>query len=249
MTDRNEARHRVWKELRNVARPDSRFHMNFAEFIPDFEGSRAATQRLVEMEVYRRAKVLFITPDNCLEQLRAQTVRDGKVLIMSTYGIRRGLVELLPEDVPEGLENYGVLLDVIEGLGRYISLEKLKERYPRIDLLVTGASAVTRSGVRFGKGHGFFDLEWAMLYQIGVVNTGTPVVAFVHDCQVVEMDLPANPYDTICDLIVTPTQVIQVENPQKPTSGVLWDRLEPGMMESISPLRELKRMEEVKTAG
>jgi 5-formyltetrahydrofolate cyclo-ligase len=192
--------------------------------------------------------VIFITPDNCLEHLRAQAVRDGKVQIMPTYGIRRGLVRLRPEDVPKGLEDYAVLLDVIETLGHHLSLDALRQQH-RIDLVVTGASVVSRSGVRFGKGHGFFDLEWAMLYQTGVVDTNTPVVAFVHDCQVVDIELVASPFDTICDYIVTPTDVIAVNNPQKPTEGVLWDRLEEGMMEAIPPLRELRTLvEEKKTA-
>jgi 5-formyltetrahydrofolate cyclo-ligase len=102
---------------------------------------------------------------------------------------------------------------------------------------------VSPSGVRFGKGHGFFDLEWAMFYQIGVADASTPVVAVVHDCQVLEDNLTPSSYDTICDMIVTPTRVIHVANAQKPTHGVLWDRLEPGMMESIPPLRELKELE------
>ncbi len=242
MTDRTRTRQEVWSELRAVARPDSRFHFDFGEYIPDFEGSEAATERLTAMDLYKSARVLFITPDNCLERLRTQTVRDGKVQIVSTYGIRRGLVELRPEDVPQGLERFAVLLDVIEDMGRYISLAELAERY-RVDLLVTGASAVSRAGVRFGKGHGFFDLEWAMLYQIGVVDADTPVVAFVHDCQVVDVDLEPSPFDTVCDWIVTPTQLIQVPNPHKPVSGVLWDMLKPGMLEDIPPLRELQELE------
>jgi len=109
---------------------------------------------------------------------------------------------------------------------------------------VTGASAVSRNGVRFGKGHGFFDLEWAMFYQIGVADSNTPVVAVVHDCQVLKDNLTPSAYDTICDIIITPTQVIFVEGVQKPTHGVLWDKLEPGMMENISFLRELKELQE-----
>ena len=34
-------------------------------------------------------------------------------------------------------------------------------------MMVTGASAITPSGIRFGKGHGYFDLEWAMLSSKG----------------------------------------------------------------------------------
>lgn len=243
MPDRNLSRQKVWDELRAVARPDSRFHFDFAEFITDFEGSAEATRRLTAMEIYRSARVVFITPDNCLELLRAQTIRDGKVLLMTSYGIRRGFIELLPGDVPAGMEDWAVLLDVIERVGRYISLAQIMERYPRIDLLVTGGSAVTRQGARFGKGHGFFDIEWATLYSMGVVEGTTPVVDVVHDCQIVDEELDLSPFDTICDAIVTPTQVIHVPAPQKPAGGIYWDRLAPGMMESISTLKELQALE------
>lgn len=236
-----EAREAVWSKLIHVAKPDSRFHLDFNEYIPDFEGSEAATARLANMEIYRDAETIFITPDNCLEQLRARTVLDGKRQVVSTYGIRRGLVELRPEDVGDGLAHYAVLLDAIEQAGRHISLTEL-QKGDRFGLVVTGASAVSRTGIRFGKGHGFFDLEWAMLYQIGVVDQSTPIVAFIHDSQVVDIELTASRFDTICDYIVTPTQLLHIPNPQKPTTGVIWNSLEPGMMNNIPPLRELKRM-------
>ncbi len=239
--DKSEARAAVWANLIHVARPDSRFHLDFNEYIPDFEGSEAATERLTSIDLYQRARTLFITPDNCLERLRERAVLDGKLQIVSTYGIRRGLVLLRPEDVPPGLARYAVLLDVIEQLGRNIGLQEIQDRY-RLDLIVTGASAVNQAGIRFGKGHGFFDLEWAMLYQIGAVNESTPVVAFVHDVQLVDIDLTPSPFDTICDYIVTPTRLIQVESPRKPTTGVIWEKLEPGMLKDIPPLRELREM-------
>jgi len=44
-------------------------------------------------------------------------------------------------------------------------------------------------------------------------------------------------------VIVTPTRVIRVAGAHKPTHGVLWERLEAGMLESIPPLRELKDMQ------
>lgn len=241
--NKSEARKLVWEQLRHVALPDSRFHFDFNEFIPDFEGSDQATNRLCALDIYQSAEVVFITPDNCLEQLRTRAIRDRKAQIISTYGIQRGLVELLPGDVAPGLESYAGLLDVMEKIGRYVSLAELRERHDRIDLLVTGGSAVSTTGMRFGKGHGFFDLEWAFLYEIGLVSVETPVVAFVHDCQVVDLELAANPFDTLCDAIVTPTRVIWVDEPRKPTQGVLWDMLEEGMLASIPPLQELKGFE------
>ncbi len=246
MTDRNESRQNVWKELRAVARPDSRFHFDFSEFITDFEGSDKATDRLTVMDIYRNAQVVFITPDNCLELLRAQAIRDKKVLLMTSYGIRRGFIELLPSNVPAGLEEWAILLDVSERLGRHISLAELQQLYPRLDLLVTGGSAVTYQGARFGKGHGFFDIEWATLYSMAVVDVSTPIVDLVHDCQLVNEELDISPFDTICDYIVTPTQVLHVLSPQKPTGGIYWDRLAPGMMENISTLKELQALEQAR---
>jgi 5-formyltetrahydrofolate cyclo-ligase len=163
---------------------------------------------------------------------------------MTSYGIRRGFIELLPEDVPAGLEEWAVLLDVIERLGRHISLTEIQQRYPHIELLVTGGSAVTYQGARFGKGHGFFDIEWATLYSMGVVDNSTPIVDLVHDCQLVDEQLEISDFDTICDYIVTPTRVLHVPSPQKPIGGIYWDRLAPGMMESISTLKELKALEQ-----
>ena len=244
MTDRNESRQNVWKELRTIALPDSRFHFDFSEFITDFVGSDEATKRLTALDIYRNAQVVFITPDNCLELLRAQSVRDQKVMLMTSYGIRRGFIELLPDDVPAGMEEWAVLLDVIERVGRHITLAEIQQRYPHIDLLVTGGSAVTRQGARFGKGHGFFDIEWATLYSMGVVDVSTPIVDVVHDCQLVDEKLDISDFDTVCDFIVTPTQVLRVASPQKPTGGIYWDRLAPGMMENISTLKELQGLEQ-----
>lgn len=236
--DKQNAREMVWMELAKVARPDSRFHMDFSSFIPDFQGSDIATQLLKEMDIYRQARVVFVTPDNCLEHLKAQVLRDDKVLLTSTYGIRRGFVILTRQDVPEGLEEFSILLDVIETLGAYVSLAEIQARYP-IDLMVTGASVVNTAGIRFGKGHGFFDLEWGMFYGVDAVNVDTPVVAFVHDCQVVDLPLDAKEHDTICDYVVTPTRALSIETPQKPACGIVWGKLQAGMVNEIPPLQEL----------
>jgi 5-formyltetrahydrofolate cyclo-ligase len=238
---RRQVRLDVWDALRRVAKPDSRFHLDFGEFIPDFEGSEAALERLLALPLYEGSRFIFITPDNCLEEFRARALRDGKTILVPTYGIRRGFVKLEPGDVPEGNEEYASWLDGMERFGEHVSLAQIKD-VGQLDLLVTGGSVINHEGIRFGKGHGFFDLEWAMMYKIGAADTSTPVIAFVHDCQVANIKLQASPFDTVCDLIVTPSRVIEVDGANKPTRGVLWESLAPGMMDDIPPLRELKEM-------
>ena len=97
-------------------------------------------------------------------------------------------------------------------------------------------------GIRFGKGHGFFDLEWAMLHTIGAVTLETVTAAIVHDCQVLNEELHPEEFDTVCDIVTTPTKIIEVMNAKKPKCGILWDKLAPGMLEDIEPLQELKML-------
>lgn len=234
-------RERVWTELRKVAVPDSRFHFDFGEFIADFEGSDAAVARLVDHRFYRDADFIFITPDNCLDQLRLKALQDGKTILMTTYSIKRGFWVLDPAVIAPDLHLYASTLDGMERVGRPVTLQDIATM-PPVDYMVTGTGAINLEGVRFGKGHGFFDAEWGMLYRIGRISASTPAAAVVHDCQVLDETLTPDVYDTVADVIFTPTRTIEVVSPHKPTCGILWDRLDPHMYETIPPLQELKAM-------
>lgn len=241
MATASRTREQVWTRLRAVALPDSRFHYNFAEYIPDFAGSDAALEKVVALPAYQQANFLFITPDNCLTALRERALLDGKTIVVSTYGIYRGLILLSPDLVPAGQERFASWLDGLEYFGRPVTLAELAGG-PRFDLLVTGAAAVSTDGIRFGKGHGFFDVEWGMFYEIGVVTQSTPVVAVVHDVQVVDEPLEPSPTDTIVDTIITPSRRLDVSRKHARPTGILWERLDPAMLASIPPLQELEKM-------
>jgi 5-formyltetrahydrofolate cyclo-ligase len=234
-------RERVWSELRKVAVPDSRFHYDFGEFIADFEGGEEAVARLTDHEFYKGSNFIFITPDNCLDRLRHQALLDGKTVLMTTYSIKRGFWLLNPKWIAPDLMLYASTLDGMERVGQPVSLKDIA-KMPEIDYMVTGTGAINHEGVRFGKGHGFFDAEWGMLHRIGRISTATPSAAVVHDCQVLDEKLTPDVYDTVADVIFTPTRTIHVKGPHKPTCGILWDRLDPHMYETIPPLQELKAM-------
>lgn len=231
----------VWEKLREVAKPDSRFHFDFSHFIPDFEGSELCVQKIRGMDMYQRSRLLFITPDNCMERLREQAILDGKEFIMPTYGIRRGFILLNRQLVPQGKEDFAATLDGAERFGKKVSLREIASM-GKIDLVFTGVSVVNRKGVRFGKGEGFFDIEWGMLSEIGVVDDSTPVIVFAHDVQVLDVDLPFELHDTIADVIITPTRVIFVEQRTKKPKGINWDLITEEMFEHIPPLKELAEM-------
>ncbi|ETI22916.1 hypothetical protein G647_04710 [Cladophialophora carrionii CBS 160.54] len=244
---KNSIRQLVWPRLREVAFPDSRFHFDFCSFIADFHGSDAAIQRLASLPCYTHAEVVFITPDNCLERLRYRALQDGKKVLVTTYALRRGFWLLDPVVIttPEA-RKLASLLDTMEkpGLGRHLTLAEMQQLDLRVDLMVTGTGAINQVGIRFGKGHGFFDLEWAMLSSIHVVHSSVPCVAVVHDCQVLDEELMPEVFDTVCDHIITPTQAIEVQGSvPKPNSGILWGKLQPGMLEDIPPLQELRQLQ------
>lgn len=242
MSTSKTIREKIWTKLKDVARPDTRFHMNFAEVIPDFEGSEAATDRVVQSEAYQNSRFAFITPDNCLADLRRRMIEDGKPFVMSTYGIYRGFLYLDPTTVPEGAALYASWLDGMEHFGVPITLEEIAQK-GRFDYLVTGASAVSVNGVRFGKGHGFFDLEWGMFTDLGLVDEHTPVHAVVHDVQLVEEQLQPSETDILVDTILTPHKTHVVERRAKRPRGVKWPLLEPKQISETPPLQELQRLQ------
>jgi 5-formyltetrahydrofolate cyclo-ligase len=235
-------RNKVWSQLRHVALPDSRFNHDYSSFIADFAGSSRATDLLTSLPAYHDADILFIAPDNCIQELRYRALKDGKAVLVTTYGIRRGFWLLDPRVIREEKWEMASMLDGMERVGRHITLEGIKNLPRKIGLMVTGTGAINPRGLRFGKGHGFFDLEWAMLHSIGVVDGNTQTVAVVHECQVLDEELIGEEWDTGCDFVVTNERIIEVDGASKPSCGILWDKLEDDMFDDIEPLRELKDM-------
>jgi 5-formyltetrahydrofolate cyclo-ligase len=233
-----QLRREVWAELRKVARPDSRLHWDFSEFVPDFEGSAACAEAIGQMPRYRESELIFVAPDNSLAPVRAQAVADGKILLVATHALVRGFTLLEPDAVPEDHVDFAATLDGLERYGRPVTLDAIRAM-GAIDLLVTGVSVVTEKGVRWGKGHGFFDLEWAMFCDVGAVSEETPVVAVGHDCQVVAADLEPSVVDTIVDVIVTPTRVLEIEPVYEKPAGILWEFISPELRQQIPPLQTL----------
>jgi 5-formyltetrahydrofolate cyclo-ligase len=234
-------RQKIWPRLQRVALPDSRFNLRFSEVIPDFAGSDNAVDRIASLPAWRTGAYAFVAPDNSLVSLRRRMIEEGITLVVATYGIARGFILLDPATIPQGHARYAAWLDGLEHFGQPFTLEALAAR-GRFDLMVTGASAVTTQGVRFGKGHGFFDLEWGMFSDLGIVDESTPVATVVHDVQVVEDALYPSSTDVLVDLIATPTRTIDVRRARPRPRGIAWDTLEPEIIDSIPPLRELQRL-------
>jgi 5-formyltetrahydrofolate cyclo-ligase len=229
----------VWRRLAEVARPDSRFGFGFGSFIPDFDGSERCTESIAELPEYRSARTVVVTPDNNLESFRARCLADGKRTLVCTYGLTRGFVLLDGRALAAGDRALAATLDGMERFGPALSYRELCAE-GQVDLVVTGAAAVTREGVHFGKGHGYFDIEWALLAEIGLAGAATPVVASVHGCQVVAEHVPHAVFDATVDVIVTPEGIIRCRPLTKP-AGLYWERLPRDFADSRPYFAELRK--------
>ena len=237
-----DLRELVWARFREVARPDSRFHWDFSSFIADFAGSEDCVDRVRALPAWSRSPLLFITPDNSTELIRRAAMADGKPFLMTTYGIRRGFLALDPGDVPAAERSYAATLDGMDRYARPVDLGEIS-RGERIGLLITGGSAVNRSGHRMGKGHGYFDLEWALLSEIGAVDSSSEIADIVHDCQVVDVAVTPAAHDVPVEWIITPTRTVRADTPGRPPGRVYWDLLRGTELESIPPVVELAALQ------
>lgn len=199
MASKREIREFVWRllEEKGVAA----FPLPARGRIPNFKGAREAALRLRGLEEYRRAKVVFCTPDSPQRPVREFVLRDGKTLLMASPRIKRGFVLVDPTADPREAST-------IRGAFKFGRIVYAPET--KIDLLVVGSVAVSPSGYRLGKGTGYFDREFKILQRYRCIDEKTPIATTIHDLQIVE-DLPVDPWDVPVDIIVTPTRVMRVK--------------------------------------
>ena len=218
---------------------DSRFGRDYTRFIPTFAGNDAAADRLTTERAYAEAHHLFVTPDNALIPFRRRAIADGKTLVLPSYGMYRGFILLEPTAVPAGHELYAAWLDGAEHFGRSLKLEELRALGP-FDLIVAGTSAITTQGLRFGMGHRYLDVEWAIFMRLGIVRQDVPIAALAHDCQVADTRLTVNATDVLVDIIATPTRTLRATPALRP-AAFDWHSLDASLART-PPLLELRAL-------
>ncbi|MFD1713507.1 5-formyltetrahydrofolate cyclo-ligase [Amnibacterium flavum] len=237
---RRRVRDEVIAALRPLALPDTRFVDQIEHFIPAYPGSELLVDTLTDLPFWSGDGTVYATPDNNLEGVRTALILEGRDLIQ-TIAVRLGFRHFAPGSVTAGFERLAGTLDGADLLSSPIDLDGIRALGP-LDFVVSGCRAVNVDGVRFGKGHGYFDIEWGILSALGVASQDTPIVVACHDVQVVDEELSASANDTIVDWIVTPTRVIEVKNDRTKPIGIDWDRLRADQFASMPPVRALKAM-------
>ncbi len=200
--------------------------------IPNFKGAERAAINLTLQPEWRSARVVFINPDSPQRYVRMLGLMQGKLVIMATPRLREGFLMLDPREIVPANYERAVTIRGAFKYGRKVGLD-----LPKVDMKVTGSVAVDLEGGRLGKGHGFSDIEYGILGEIGVISEETPVATTVHELQIVDK-VPREEHDMPVYLIATQERVIRTGAKGKPR--ILWDELNERLLSEI-PLLALLR--------
>jgi 5-formyltetrahydrofolate cyclo-ligase len=228
--DKAAARKAVWDLL--WAKRAARFPFPPHGRIPNFAGAREAASRLLAHPLFRRVRVIKVNPDSPQRWVRQLALERGITVITPTPRLKGAFRKLDPAKIPR--ERYGEAATLKRGgrWGEDIGLDEM----PKVDLVVMGSVAVTRDGRRLGKGHGYADLEYALLRELG--NPAVPIATTVHRLQLLE-DFPIEAHDAPVALIATPQELIEVKHRRRPPRGIDWKKLPREALEEMPVLAEL----------
>ncbi len=202
--------------------------------IPGFVGSSGIAAKVLKIESFRRAQTVYTTPDLSNRVIREESLKRGKKVVVSLPKLR-GYAILDPEKIAPSKYVFASTLRGALALGERI-------KWPEgidIDIVVMGSVAVNRDGSRLGRGDGIYDLEYAILRELHVINEKTPVVTAVHDLQVIDKKIPMYRHDVPVDYIVTPTQLITTSTTYPRPPGIIWELLPIDFIKSTPILRAL----------
>lgn len=235
---KEEARQAAYAGL--LAAKAARFPFPIHGRIPNFKGAEAAARRLRELPVYKAARTVKVNPDAPQLPVRAMVLADGKKLIIPSPRLRGAFWLILPEQVPKGEQRKAASLTHVQRYGREIDLDELAALATGenpIDLIVAGSVAVDPNGGRAGKGHGYADMEYALLREIGA--GAPPVITTVHPAQIVSA-IEIDAHDLSVDFIVTPDQVIETHTPYPKPQGLDWRLVDDEDLKAMPVLARLR---------
>lgn len=214
----------------------SRFPRPIWGRIPNFEGAEKAAERLRALPIFMDARVVKVNPDAPQKPVREHVLRQGKTLLVPTPRLRDGFLLINPSERLGMDVGYAATIRGASRYGRPVGLSDL----PKVDLIVAGSVAVSRSGARVGKGGGYSEIEYGILRELQLVDDETPIVTTVHELQIVD-EVPAGKHDLTMDEIATLTKIIDTNGKRPRPRGIYWDKVTDRMLEEIPVLKDLAK--------
>lgn len=154
-------RERIWKLLEEKNLAD--FPLPCFSRIPNFKGSKEASEKIREIPEFKSSRCVFCAPDFVLKRTREIVLEENKILAVALPHIKDFLE----------IDERGKISEAtsIKGFRKFGKLLETK-----IDLFVQGSVAVDRSGNRVGKGKGYGDREFDFLLRNNLLEPDTKVV-------------------------------------------------------------------------
>lgn len=229
--DKSAIRERIWSAIDDdpaIGRPPGARGR-----IPNFAGAEQAARLLWSTPEWQRARVIKLNPDTPQHALRERAVEDGKLVYVAVPRLTDDRPFIALERARLGVPAREVATK--EGAARHGVPTRLEDM-AAVDLIVCGSVAVSRSGVRVGKGGGYADLEFALLAELGKVSESTVIATSVHDVQLCDEPLPETTHDFRVDLVATPSALIRCPRAPRPR-GVVWEDLDLARLPDMPVLR------------
>jgi len=187
--------------------------------IPNFVGANVAAEKLDELSLWRKARVIKSNPDSPQKWVRGNALKHGKIVYMAVPRLleERCFIKLDPKKISNI-----ALAATIKGAFRYG--EKLfPEDMTDLDIVIAGSVAVNLHGAKIGKGGGFSDLEYAICRECGIINEDTPIITTVHPLQILNYELPMEEHDVPLDYVITRNEVLETDSLYLKPKGIDWN--------------------------
>lgn len=226
------AREAVWDRL--DAAHVTAYPFKPRERIPNFTGAADAARRLFTLRPFADAWAIKVNPDSAQAPVRAEALRRGIAVYVATPKLAGGFMKLDPARIPANMAGEAARQSHWDRWADPVALDEL----PRFDAIVVGSVAVTRDGLRAGKGAGYGDMEFAILRELG--HPPVPIATTVHPLQLVE-SFPIETIDQRLSLIVTAEETISISDPGPMPSGIDWSRVSESDLAAMPILAELRR--------
>lgn len=234
----------TWQKIKEQKLSPVRRFNSFGMFnkIPYLVGVDKAAELLAETEEFKKSNSIKVNIDLAQEQVKLEVIKAGKTLLVPPSHKSTNVYARVKNCDPAELD-LAAQKKIIKLQGDEDTFEEIDiNSTEKIDMVVVGSYAVSRTGQRIGKGNGYVDLDIGILTHLGCLTKDTLIVTTVHDVQVYDT-LPENlfqSYDLPLDLIVTPTEVIRVSKRLTRPTGIEWNLLSSRRLEIVPVLKSIK---------
>jgi len=235
LSEKDEIRREIWKILEN--RGVARFPKPIQGRIPNFIGAEKAAERMTSRKEFENAEVIKVNPDSPQIPVRRIALKCGKLLIMPTPRLKKGFILLDPDRIPRRAL---MKASTIRGAFKYGEICSLRD-LPQVDLIVVGSVAVSRDGVRIGKGGGYSEIEYGILRELSLIDESTPIFTSIHDFQLIA-NAPREDHDLVIDFIFTPRRALRIKRKYPQPKGILWEKLTDHQIREMPVLLELRKI-------